>query len=329
MLMRIIPTPPGVGRHISFGLACVAMLTGACVSSDSPAAGTGGATSTPATGGSTGATSTGGASATPGSGGATVASTGGATSTASGGAVGSGGVPGLGGTPAAGGRGVGGSGTSLGGSAGPAGGASGSCNGAALCDSFERATIGPGWVADNSVPATVIEVVTNKAHSGTNSVHISFGTVVTQSYISESLTFPAMGGAFWGRAWIFSMVPLAGHQIYVEARVAAGSDRTGVRPVNTQGMTLALNLESSDAGTNSTMQMMMGSWVCYEWQITGIGAAGTFSSWANGTLLGKQNGAIPNLMRQRIGFQRYAAGPAGEMWIDDVAIGANRIGCTN
>ena len=55
--------------------------------------------------------------------------------------------------------------------------------------------------------------------------------------------------------------------------------------------------------------------------------SGTFSAYVDGMKIGTQNGAIPNLMRQRIGFQRYAGGTAGEMWIDDVAIGPNRIGC--
>jgi hypothetical protein len=126
---------------------------------------------------------------------------------------------------------------------------------------------------------------------------------------------------------IFSMAPLGGHQIYVEARVAAGSDKTGVRPVNTQGMNLATNLESSDAGITSNIKMTMGSWVCYEWQITGIGGAGTFTSYVDGMMIAKQNGTIPALTRQRIGFQRYMPGTAGELWIDDVAIGAARIGC--
>ena len=72
------------------------------------------------------------------------------------------------------------------------------CSGAALCDSFERTMLGPDWTLDNSTASTVIEVVTNKGHTGTNSVHISFGTTTLQSYISESKSFPAMGGVLLG-----------------------------------------------------------------------------------------------------------------------------------
>jgi len=76
----------------------------------------------------------------------------------------------------------------------PAGGARIGCNGAFLCDSFER-TCWARLDARTTAP-TVIEVVTNKAASGTNSVHIKVRNGTTQSYISESKTFPAMAMRF-------------------------------------------------------------------------------------------------------------------------------------
>ena len=39
------------------------------------------------------------------------------------------------------------------------------------------------------------------------------------------------------------------------------------------------------------------------------------------------NWAIPHMMKQRIGIQRYGGGTAGELWYDDYAVGADRIGC--
>jgi len=272
------------------------------------------------TGGSTGNGATTGTGTTTGSGGSS-ATTGGDWE------GGSPFFPVVGGTGGTASTGSGGGGVGAGGSAG--GGMAASCSGATLCDSFERTMLGPDWTLDNSTASTVIEVVTNKGHTGTNSVHISFGTTTLQSYISESKSFPAMGNAYWGRAWIFSSVPLGGHQIYIEARVAAGSDHTGVRSANTFDTkgNLGLNLESSDASKNSTVKMPTGTWSCYEWQVTGIGGMGTFTSWVDGMVIGPQSGAIPALTRQRIGIQRYAAGTAGERWIDDVAMGAQRIGC--
>jgi len=275
-------------------------------------------------------TGTGGSTGT-GSAGTGTTTTGSAGSSATTGAGGVGGSPyfpvvgGSGGTASTDPAGAGGAGGSGG------GGMAAACSGAALCDSFERTMLGPDWVLDNGTASTVIEVVTNKAHTGTNSVHISFGTAALQSYISESKSFLAMGNAYWGRAWIYSMVPLGGHQVYIEARVASGSDHTGVRSANTfdnKNGYLGLNLESSDASKNSTIKMTTGSWVCYEWQVTGIGGMGTFTSWVDGMVIGPQAGVIPSLARQRIGIQRYAAGTAGEMWIDDVAMGDQRIGCT-
>jgi hypothetical protein len=313
-------------QTLVLSVACCAL--GACSSDPEPSGGLGSLGILPAgsggmlaaaggsaagAGGGTGGAA-GGATASAGAGGASSSAAGAATSTAGAAGAGAGGKAGTGGSAGSGGS----------------GGAAATCTGAALCDSFERATLGGDWMLDNNTASTMIELVTNKGHTGMNSVHISFGTQATQSYISETKGFPGAANAIWGRAWIFSMVPLGGHQIYIEARVGPGSDKTGVRSANTFDSNngyLGLNLESSDASKSSMIKMTRGSWVCYEWQITGIGGMGSFSSWADGTLIATQSGAIPKLTRERIGIQRYNAGTAGEMWIDDVAIAEQRINC--
>ena len=238
----------------------------------------------------------------------------------------------------------GGGGGGPGGTQAGAGGGTPTCNGATLCDSFERADLGPDWTRDNKTTSgTTIEVVTNKGHTGSNSVHISFGTTTLQTFVSVTKGITPSTTAYWGRAWIFAQVPLAGHQIFVEARVADGGDKSGVRSFNTFDKIggLGLNLESTDASKNTSTTMIMGSWVCYEWQITGIGGGpGAFSSWVDGTPMatmstplgtlsvdGTGKKVIPKVTRQRIGIQRYEAGAAGELWIDDVAIGDQRITC--
>jgi hypothetical protein len=220
------------------------------------------------------------------------------------------------------------------------GGAGTSCNGAPLCDSFERTTLGPDWTLDNSTSSTVIELVTTQAHTGTSSVHVKFGTSTLQSFITHKL--PTTGNTYWGRAWIYTMLTPVGHSIYIEARVGSGSDGSGVRSLNTFDSkgSMGLNLEKGDGSKNSSTTLSMGKWVCYEWQVTGIGGMGDFTTWVDGvpmpagkvtngvTATTPLTGTIPALTRERIGIQRYDAGAAGEMWIDDVAIGDTRINCT-
>jgi hypothetical protein len=214
---------------------------------------------------------------------------------------------------------------------GAAGGGSDNCNGAALCDSFERAMLGPDWVVDKTGAATVVELVTNKGHTGTNSVHVTFDTASMAGYIDETKTFPAMDNAFWGRIWIWAANGVqTSHSTYIEARVGVG-DRTGVRVLNTLSNNLASNLESSDASKGSNIANPVGKWVCYEWQITGIGGTGNVHVYMDGTeltTLAATGWTIPKLAKLRVGYQRFGmGGPAGEVWLDDVGVGSQRIGC--
>ncbi len=318
--------------------ACWLMACGSDATSP-PAASGGTSPSGGSAGASAGTTSIGGS--TPAAGGMDSTTDLGGTGDVAGSAGTSGGSAGT--ANIAGSAGTAGSGTGGGGGGGGgAGGGDSKCNGAAVCESFEGLTLAPNsdWSVDSSTASSVVEVVSNKGHTGTSSVHISFTTGNVQSFVSVKKGFPAVGNAYWGRAWIFENVPFGGHQIYVEARVGSGSDKTGVRSFNTFGKdgALGLNLESNDNSANSKIVAAKGTWVCYEWQITGIGSTGTLTSYVDSTPTGPvptpvqvgtlMNKPIPNLMRQRIGFQRYEAGAAGEMWIDDVAISDKRINCT-
>jgi hypothetical protein len=208
------------------------------------------------------------------------------------------------------------------------------CTGAVFCDGFEgSAALKTDWTVDNSVPANTIEVVTNMAHTGTNSVHIKYGTAATASYVDESKGFPFMGNSYWGRVWMYAMTGLeANHHVWIEARTGAGG--TGVRALNTQGGGyLATNLESTDGNKTSTLTLPQGKWTCFEWQIASMGgnaATGAVHLYMNGTEVpgtAQTNWVIPNLTKQRIGIQRYGGGTAGELWYDDYAVGTARVGC--
>jgi hypothetical protein len=208
------------------------------------------------------------------------------------------------------------------------------CSGAVFCDGFEgNPTLKSDWTVDNSVPANTIEVVTNMAHTGTNSVHIKYGTAATASYIDESKGFPFAGNSYWGRVWMYAMTGLeAGHHVWIEARTGAAG--TGVRALNTQhNGQLATNLESSDGGGISTLTLPQGKWTCFEWQIASMGgstATGAVHLYMDGTEVpgvAQTNWVIPSMTKQRIGIQRYGGGTAGELWYDDYAVGAARLGC--
>jgi len=323
-------------------LALIVGLTvvgGACLPNNDPVSATGGSSGAtggagmpPATGGSTNpgtggnVTATGGTGTLPGTGGAT----GGSSNSGTGGdALGTGGTDGTG-SGGAGGRGqsTGGAiGTSNGGTSG------GGCGAAAFCDDFERSTmLGTEWMLDNTVTANTIQVDSTQHHSGMNALHIKYGTAAMATYVSDSKGFPFPNDSFWGRVWMYAMTgPETGHHVFIETRNGAQTDQSGVRELNTQTPSiLATNLQSSDASGKSTVPLPQGKWACFEWQVKATGGTGEVHLYMDGTEVpgtAKTGWKIPNLMRQRIGIQRYSAGTAGELWYDDFAVGTARIGC--
>lgn len=328
--MILVTSNAILGRDRKFALALSCCALAACAPSVvSPAGGSGGANA------GSGGSSSGSTGGVTGSGGASIGSGGAGTGGAAagtGGAGTGGATPGTGGANmSTGGRGAGGAATGGSAAGGSAAGGSGTCAGV-LCDSFERAMLGADWTVDNSVAANVVEVVTDRAHTGTNSVHMRFGTTATATFIDETKGFPAVNDSYWGRVWLFVMTGLeAGHHVYIEGSTGVNPGNTGVRALNTQGNGLiATNIAPPDTGGTSTVPMPQGMWTCFEWQVIATAGTGGVHLFMNGTEVPGTvalNRPIPNLVKQRIGYERYSAGTAGDLWIDDYAIGTTRINC--
>ena len=270
-----------------------------------------------------------GTSGTSGNGTTTSGSSGGGVST-SGSATG-GGDSGPGGT----------SGTSGTAAGGGEGGAAGCPAGASFCDDFESGTtLGSAWTTDNTLMATVKVVNTyttmpgpTMAHSGTNSVQISFTTGAGYAMIVEKMGFPAPMG-YWGRVWYYVETPTdGGHDVYIEGSTGMNLQNNGVRPLNTQGGKMSINIDPAAGGGEASATATMGAiprgaWTCFEWQISATGGTGDVVLYVSGTLAATvKMQAIPALTEQRVGYERYAAGTAGNVWIDDYAIGPTRLNC--
>jgi hypothetical protein len=77
-------------------------------------------------------------------------------------------------------------------------------------------------------------------------------------------------------------------------------------------------------GKGSNVVPPAGKWGCYEWHIT----PNTLDVYLDGTMLPiSESWAEPTISLLRLGFERFAAGAAGEVWLDDIAVGSDRIGC--
>jgi hypothetical protein len=187
------------------------------------------------------------------------------------------------------------------------------------------------WTVDNAVPANVVEVVANKAHTGTNSVHMTFTTASGATFIDESRGFPAPNDSYWGRVWLYAMTGWeGGHHVLIEGSTGVNTSSVGVRPLNTHGGNIGANVDPPDTEGISNVKLPQGVWTCFEWQIAATGGKGNVSLYMNGTEVpgsAVMNVPIPSLVKERIGYERYSAGATGELWIDDYAIGYTRIGC--
>jgi hypothetical protein len=311
------------------GIAFLPILGGACSPSDSESesGGSSGATggTLPGTGGATGG------STSVGSGGSAAGATTGGTLPGTAGATGAGtGGGGMGGADAtAGGGGVSQSG---GGGGGNGGASSSGCGTATFCDDFERSTtLGAEWMLDNPQAANTIAVDSTQHHSGMNAVHIKYGTGAMATYVDAAKGFPFPNDSFWGRVWLYAMTGLEmGHHVYIEAQ-SGPTNKSGVRVLNTQRAALiATNLQVGDQSGISTVPMPQGKWSCFEWHITATGGKGAVNLYLDGTEVAGTaltNATIPHVDKTRLGIQRYGGGTAGELWYDDYAVGAERIGC--
>lgn len=207
----------------------------------------------------------------------------------------------------------------------------GACN-AVFCDGFEDGTmLGAAWTIDKAVEANTVEVVSTMVHSGSNAVHMKFMAGSGATFIRSTRGFPAPMNSLWGRVWMYAMMPNSngGHNVFIEASGGGDVVNRGVRPLNTQGGSMSINVAPPDNGAGTNMKFPQGKWVCFEWQIASNGTSGSVTLFMDGAQLATTaNKPIPSLLFQRVGYEHYAAdkGP-NELWIDDYAIGTSRIGC--
>jgi hypothetical protein len=214
---------------------------------------------------------------------------------------------------------------------GPVGGGSGACT-AVFCDGFEAGTtLGAAWTTDSAVAANVVEVVSTMQHTGKNAVHMHFTTASGATFIRSTMGFPAPMNSLWGRVWMYAMMPNSntGHNVFIEASSGMSITMQGVRPLNTQGGSMSINVAPPDNGASSNMKFPQGAWTCFEWNIAAMGAMGSVTLYMNGTMIATTAGKpIPTLVFQRVGYEHYGADTGtNDLYIDDYAIGTARVTC--
>lgn len=221
-----------------------------------------------------------------------------------------------------------------------------------LCDSFEAGSLDTTvWEANGDV-----SIDTGKAARGSGSLHAhTEGNGL--AFVRETVTFPADGNRYFGRMFVWiDAVPIAPDWAHWTLVGAAGSGdpseiRVGGQYNPFAGMNLFgigtdggptgdwTNLDDDPPG--APQAVVVQDWVCLEWMHDG-GANETRFWWdadehvslaTTATQHGGDQGAdyvMPQFESVWIGWWLYQGGPSPDhydVWIDEVAIDRERIGC--
>jgi hypothetical protein len=231
--------------------------------------------------------------------------------------------------------------------------------GALLCDDFEMYAAGgspaPNWTTD--LMGGTVRVDTSKPFAGKQSIHITADTNVTnllQIIKQGPPVFPLPGNMFYGRMmyWLSEMPP--DHTNVIQASgTLPGSTQVAkyaygfkykrlmagytIRPRETDPPTVDCGDTPAMAGYPEK------KWICLEWQFDG--SKDEMHHWVDGVAETEvdvvktggcsEGGPAPTNGRWQapvfdkimMGFYAHPYATPVEVWIDDVAIGTQRLGC--
>ena len=217
--------------------------------------------------------------------------------------------------------------------------------GVLFCDDFEGATIGmpppgPTWTTSFIGAGTVAVDGATPAHSGAKSVHVaSAGGYQTFFELKGSPVFPRASGPLYVRVFMRLAAPMTGgHNTYFKAGTGDATSSDHETRVGVMNAMLMINQPAGDRGFLSNQSYYSDgnlpgvvfqpmTWSCVEALFDPPHS--TVDFWF-------EDKEIPDLHvtdwqqdvigALRFGFEKYA-GPDGDFWYDDVAVGTQPIGC--
>jgi hypothetical protein len=234
--------------------------------------------------------------------------------------------------------------------------------GSELCDDFESGQLDPTiWKINLGGPAPTVTVDGVHAHSGKYAVHakVTPGQQST-AQITEAATFPAVDDTFYTRIWAYFSPDVAwpanppdfhtgfiiaggnndlGH---VELAVGANlSPSSSAGPMHYLGYSIYHGPPYVEFGPRSPTEVATLAWTCIELLEGGQGGTTAVRKiWVDGAELPEQDDSfgVSSAMGQKppqfdlvsIGLWEYHPTPSlSDMWIDDVRVSSQRIGCAS
>ena len=204
-----------------------------------------------------------------------------------------------------------------------------------FCDDFEGATLSKSWAV-----TTTADIDPTVSHRGHNSVHLRTKAVGTATEINtqiiESISFKNFTAShFWVRVWVLATKPPSGNNLM---RFIAAEQT--LDPFDGLGGFLSpnvLHLENwiANASQDSFTAPTYNGWVCYELRVELSTGAGGLITLAAGDMVQTppvvgRNQPNPPLGQISLGAYMTAtttAQPAWDVWLDDVIVDNQAIGC--
>jgi hypothetical protein len=212
-----------------------------------------------------------------------------------------------------------------------------------FCDDFERATAGAAlpapWTTSFNGNGTVAVDGTTPAHSGTKSVKVDSRDGYQAFLELKGPALPTPDGRVFLRTYIRLGAPMTGgHNTYFKTGAAATPSSEHETRIGVMNQMLIINQPAGDRGfmSNPTyytdgnkpgVQFAAMTWVCVELFVDP--ARSEIDIWVDGVnvpALHITDWQQDPVGAARFGFEKYA-GPAAQIWYDDIAVGTQRIPC--
>ncbi len=217
--------------------------------------------------------------------------------------------------------------------------------GTELCDDFESGDLNAKIWTTTKLANDTVTVETGRAHSGNYAVHVKMvAGQHNNAQIAEAVTFPAKDNAFYTRAYAYFAPDIpSGTGYHMGYIVASGNNDLGkvqaglgsIGPKDFLGYSIYFGPPSYEFGPWDSLTVAANQWLCLELFEAGTPGTGeTRRIWVNGNELTHlsttyDGQAPPQFNLVSLGVWQYDGNTPtlSDMWIDDVRVSSQRIGC--
>lgn len=212
--------------------------------------------------------------------------------------------------------------------------------GVIFCEDFEQ-PLTAVWNTSGSGGPGVRD--TTRSHSGTTSLHLATNAInnVGGSYsvgIAETQTFAntALATGFYARAWIYvpSTSTFANGMAFFGVQQAVSPWQGTDVQITTANKVSLVNYTGSGGYAETTTALVRDVWDCVEWHMVYGLTNGSVTLWISGTPAASLSNVSTqpsppygSLFVEAAFYQVSVAQPAVEIWVDDVIVDSQPIGC--